>query len=341
MKFLNFIKSLLQAEQGSSSGISDSEKSEKVSNTDACFNLEEWINCQKATYGSRKELYEDLERKASFFNCEASGLSGELLEELILQHPRMIPNGYWGGGLGWKSAKRKDRWEYLLTRNGVKASSSNNGLLISFFIDASEWVPHPYAPPYWVTFDFNLFSRYIVEDEDAFKLCLKWRMENSIALTKRLEDRLQRFSVQIGASYRCHYKTDCADVAFLLPDNGTSLLKVKTVWRGESALAELVKNIFPDTCREHSPSWLGGQRIDIYIPSLQVAIEYHGEQHYEPVEFFGGRKGFLSNKERDQRKAKACKDKGITLIEWKYTESIDEDNLQKKFLDLGIDWPER
>lgn len=33
-------------------------------------------------------------------------------------------------------------------------------------------------------------------------------------------------------------------------------------------------------------------RLDIYIPSLNTAIEYQGLQHFQPVDFYGGGKGF-------------------------------------------------
>ena len=102
-------------------------------------------------------------------------------------------------------------------------------------------------------------------------------------------------------------------------------------------MAELVKSIFPDACRDYSPSWLTGQRIDVFIRSLRVALEFHGEQHYKPVEYFGGKTGFLSTKERDQRKAKACNEIGVILIEWKYTEPINASYLRKKFKAFGLE----
>lgn len=340
MDFRNFIRSLFGAGRDSRSGLHDWARN-KATYAGARFNLDDWVSNQKATYGSREGLSGDLERRASQFNDELLGLSGALLDHLIYQRPRMVPKDFWGGDLGWRSVKRKKRWESLLTRNGIMASTANSGMLIRFYIDATEWVPHPYAPPHWATSDFAVFSQCVAPSEEAFKLCVQWRTENSIALTRRLAERLRRFPVQIGASYRCHEHTGYADVAFLLPGSGTDLLQVKTVWKGEAALAELIRSIFPDVCREYSPSWLMGQRIDVFIPSLQVALEYHGEQHYEPVEYFGGKESFLKTKERDQRKAKACTDAGVILIEWKYTEPINESNLRKHLKPFGIEWPER
>ena len=340
MEIRNFIRSLFRARRDSQSALHDSKEHEKTIYAAPPFNLEGWVWNRKATYGSRTGLSEVLERRASEFNGELLGLSGALLDHLIYKRPRMVPKDFWGGDLGWRSIKRKRKWESLLTSNGTMALTSSPGMLIRFYIDATEWVPHPYAPPSWVTSNFKVFAQYIAPSVEGFKLCDQWRAENSIALTRRLAEQIRGFPVRIGASYWRNEHTDYADVAFLLPDTGTSLLQVKTVWKGEAALAELVKNIFPDAYREYSPSWLMGQRIDIFIPSLQVALEYQGEQHYKPVQHFGGKQGFLKSKERDQRKAKACKDAGVILIEWEYTEPINEPNLRKKLKAFNIELPE-
>ncbi|MBI2357340.1 MAG: hypothetical protein HYV04_00215 [Deltaproteobacteria bacterium] len=307
------------------------------------FGLDGWVETQKEAYGRRDGVAEELDRKAAQFNGELLGLSGTLLDEFVHRRPRLVPQNFWGGDLGWRSAKRKKRWEDLLTRSGISVSATSPGMVIRFDINASEWVPHPYAPPHWATHDFSLFSQYISHREDAFELCRQWRAENSIALTQRLQERLRRFPVQLGASYRRqdHHAVlhDYADVAFLLPCYGTDLLQVKTVWQGETALVDLVRQIFRDAVREYSPDWLMGQRIDVFIPSLQVGFEYHGEQHYRPVEHFGGKEGFLRSKKRDQRKLQACRNAGVSLIEWKFTEPINESNLRRKLEAIGVEKP--
>ena len=63
-------------------------------------------------------------------------------------------------------------------------------------------------------------------------------------------------------------------------------------WLSEANLLKIVRDIFPheDVFHQASPKWLGKQRLDIYIPTFKVAIEYQGKQHYEPVEYFGGEK---------------------------------------------------
>ncbi len=51
--------------------------------------------------------------------------------------------------------------------------------------------------------------------------------------------------------------------------------------------------------REASPTWLGKQRLDVYLPELRLAIEYQGKQHTDSVEFFGGQDAYEKNLERE------------------------------------------
>jgi hypothetical protein len=63
-----------------------------------------------------------------------------------------------------------------------------------------------------------------------------------------------------------------------------------------------------------SPKWLKGQRYDIWMPEINVAIEYHGEQHRSPVKIFGGKEGLKKNLIRDQEKEKKSKENNVDLI---------------------------
>ena len=51
---------------------------------------------------------------------------------------------------------------------------------------------------------------------------------------------------------------------------------------------------------------------------LQCLIECQGEQHYEPVEEFGGDLQFLLQQKNDDLKRKYAKEKGILLYEIPY-----------------------
>jgi len=62
------------------------------------------------------------------------------------------------------------------------------------------------------------------------------------------------------------------------------------------------------------PDWLGKQHIDIFLPSLSVALEFQGQQHDEPVDYFGGEEAFKQTRARDAKKKRECTKNGIRLI---------------------------
>ena len=100
-------------------------------------------------------------------------------------------------------------------------------------------------------------------------------------------------------------------------------------WKSEAQLYALVSNIYQDAIYQYRCEWLRMQSLDIYIPSLSIGIEYQGRQHYEPIEHFGGEEHFKHQQENDAKKKALCKENGVALIEWPYTEDITEINLEK------------
>jgi hypothetical protein len=65
--------------------------------------------------------------------------------------------------------------------------------------------------------------------------------------------------------------------------------------------------------------------LDFYIPSIRLAIEVHGEQHYEFNAFFHKSKAdFLKSLARDDDKINWCELNDIRLVILKYSESEDE-----------------
>jgi hypothetical protein len=65
---------------------------------------------------------------------------------------------------------------------------------------------------------------------------------------------------------------------------------------------------------QYRPKWLGRQSIDIYVEELKIGVEYQGDQHMRPVEFFGGFEAFEKTKQRDQKKWELCRRNGCRLI---------------------------
>jgi hypothetical protein len=85
-----------------------------------------------------------------------------------------------------------------------------------------------------------------------------------------------------------------------------------------------------DVVYQYSPQWLGRQRFDVYFKSLNVAIEYNGKQHYQPIDFFGGDQGFENLVRLDALKRKKCFNNNCILFEIKYDEDISHSLLNIK-----------
>ena len=93
---------------------------------------------------------------------------------------------------------------------------------------------------------------------------------------------------------------------------------IKPKWKHELTLFHAVRKKYPDTLYQYRPAWLGRQSLDLYIPSLNTAIEYQGIQHFHPVDFFGGEEALLARQELDSQKKRLCLENDVRLIEWPY-----------------------
>ena len=92
--------------------------------------------------------------------------------------------------------------------------------------------------------------------------------------------------------------------------------KIGEGWISETELFYKISEYFKEyeVIHHASPDWIGRQHLDIYLPSLNLGIEYQGAQHYEPIEFFGGEEAFKKSVERDKRKKKLCVKNNCVLI---------------------------
>lgn len=60
-------------------------------------------------------------------------------------------------------------------------------------------------------------------------------------------------------------------------------------------------------------------RFDFYLPEYNTLIEYDGEQHFKPIEYFGGEEHFNILKKNDEIKNEYCKMHKINLVRIPYT----------------------
>lgn len=103
-------------------------------------------------------------------------------------------------------------------------------------------------------------------------------------------------------------------------------------WISETIMFKILENLFSDEeiYKHHRPKWLEGLELDAYIPEKKLAFEYNGKQHYESVEFFGGKDQLVIQKKNDRKKLEICRQKGIDLIIVKYDEELNVDLINKK-----------
>lgn len=126
----------------------------------------------------------------------------------------------------------------------------------------------------------------------------------------------------------------CNNVFYELPakvNNGhTTSCGCRVQSFGESYIQSLLENIkasfipqytFPD-CK--CVNTLHFDFAIFHNDNLLGLIEYDGKQHFEPIDFFGGKDGFEKTKKRDEIKNTYCKTHNIPLLRLPYTLSLDD-----------------
>lgn len=96
-------------------------------------------------------------------------------------------------------------------------------------------------------------------------------------------------------------------------------------WKAEHAAFLTLKTMLPavEIVKHASPIWLAPQHLDIYLPAHKVAIEYQGEQHYKPIDIFGGAEGLEATVRRDRTKRRLCALAGVRLEHIHFAEDLD------------------
>jgi len=105
------------------------------------------------------------------------------------------------------------------------------------------------------------------------------------------------------------------------------------VSKGAKILLEIVQQIYPNQRieLEHNIAPYGGLYLDIYLPRLNVAFEFDGEQHFKFIEHFHGTaQNFIVARKRDLRKDDLCEEQGITLIRVAYNEPLTREHIVDK-----------
>ena len=136
----------------------------------------------------------------------------------------------------------------------------------------------------------------------------------------------------------------------LHPDFNWDLSKLYKVGKNQSQLFLIVLDIFPNheilqNFRSHEKlvfSQTGmNMELDIWLPELNLAFEYQGEQHFH--EFHRGHHRSSEDdleklKLRDFEKREACARGGITLVEIDYNWERTKQFVIQKIIDSGFDF---
>lgn len=113
-------------------------------------------------------------------------------------------------------------------------------------------------------------------------------------------------------------------------------------WISETELYYRIKEMLEgrfEVLHGARPDFLGRQHLDIFIPELELAIEYQGEQHNRPIDFFGGKQAFKETQKRDRRKRDLCTQNGIELVyvEENYDFESIRQRIESKIVESGIE----
>jgi hypothetical protein len=98
--------------------------------------------------------------------------------------------------------------------------------------------------------------------------------------------------------------------------------------KGETKISEVLdelrinyhKQFYFDQCRAESGRRLLFDFFVILSSGQSFLIEYDGEQHFRPIKFYGGEKGFLRRIQLDQRKNKFAQSVKIPLLRISYVD---------------------
>ena len=107
-------------------------------------------------------------------------------------------------------------------------------------------------------------------------------------------------------------------------------------WKSEQLMFQLITQMFPKkpVYYQYRADFLkqGNSQLsyDVFIPSLHLAFEYQGKQHFEPIDFFGGKDGFEKQQWRDKQKLKLSIENHITLVYINYWDDLNIQLIQQR-----------
>jgi hypothetical protein len=163
----------------------------------------------------------------------------------------------------------------------------------------------------------------------------------------RRQERLEKHFTYFSIEYYCKNLADVyghqteilnyVNIGKYSNKERSTYLKPTNKWVSEELVYNIIKKNYKGyhIIYQHRPFFLrnpnGGQMsYDIFISELNVAIEYQGKQHFEPVEYFGGREHYEKQVHRDKLKLELSQKNGVCLVYINYWEDITFESIKAK-----------
>ena len=229
---------------------------------------------------------------------------------------------YYKNDIGYAVTSTLDDMPRLSAKNILKRYENNGGYLI-------------YFPS--ITYDESwrrLINKFVEEQKDS-----QWSGYKKIGNQKSLlAEKVQYFIVPLYVN-NSNIQNNLTEVVLQNAKSKKYDSYERTIydiseyrWKSEELMLECVKKVFKNrkVIHQYRPYFLGQQTYDVFVCGENIAFEYQGKQHFEPVDIFGGKEGLENNKKRDLRKAKISKENGIKLIYINYWEDVTVDLIINK-----------
>lgn len=134
-------------------------------------------------------------------------------------------------------------------------------------------------------------------------------------------------SVNRNIIWKCQCQCKNKTIVYASVDELTSGKKVSCgclkVSKGELKIKEILKELnisFEEQKTFEDCIFINNLYFDFYLPDYNLLIEYDGEQHFKPIEFFGGKQKFEEQQKRDNFKNNYCLINNIRLIRIPYSD---------------------
>lgn len=189
--------------------------------------------------------------------------------------------------------------------------------------------------------EHGLFSQTAfehLEGKEGCRICFKRKLSDSISLTH--DEFIERAVAAHGDKYdysMAEYKGMRFPVSIICPNHGvfTQSANLHTHGgncpmckssKGEEFIMGVLEGMGMAFIKEKTfPSCRGARvkRFDFFIPDINALIEYHGNQHYTPVDRFGGLLALMELRANDEYKKIWALQNGFVFKEYNYSDSRD------------------